>query len=629
MAFVRVDAVDAGDARRAPGRLAVAEPPPSVGGPASIEPIANAKTPPFVRRRLGAARNEISALEAILRAGPSEAAASVQLAKACIGLGRFSGALKVLRVGAAAGDVPAIPPAESASLFFEMGLYSDAIRLFAEAIAIGPDDAAALLRSHRVALSALGEDSRRGVSPQGKAMYLEAMELLVRSRFADAETKFGKLTRYHPGFVPGWLGWRGALEAQAKSDAIKPLERAWRVFSPRSQWAVGPVMSRRLSPRGLVFDPREAIPIRPTGETLRPVGAPRDLDGADDAILTLDPGGEALELEPVIPLASAPGGKTRFSYIAAPKHLASIEGAALVGRGLVLNRNGETPEELKPPCYLGKVGLHEADGHIVADPLAFRDGHCPIEVFDTPALLMAGPTDSGFGDWTLNFPPRLSIAAAAGLDCPIVVRAGRPESWLRMLEALGVRRERIILHDPRGVSVFAKLYVPSWPLPLRSQPMRGLFDVYRGLARPPDGHRGERLYLSREGMAGRKLVNEAEIRAVFERRGFRTVRPERLSFERAQALFSRAEMIGGGYGSAYLNLAAYGSRPRGVLALMPPAVHGFLDEIALWIGASGNRFGYLFGDPAGPSPDAWSLSVEVVEAALDELLKVADQRQGE
>ncbi len=602
---------------------------PRRDGSASIETIASAKALLSTRSRLGAAEKEISALEEILRSRPRDAAASVQLAKTCIGLGRFSTALTALRGGAATGDGPAIPPAESAWLLFEMGLYGEALRFFAEAIAIDREDAPALLRHHRAALSALAEDSRCGVSPQGKTMYLEAMELLVRGRFAEAETKFGKLTRYCPGFVPAWLGWRGALEAQAKSDALKPLERAWRVFSPRTQWAVGPVMSRRLSPRGLVFDPREAIPIRPTGETLRPVGDPGDLEGADDAILTLDPGGEAFDLEPVIPLASAPAAKTRFSYIAAPKQLAALEGAALVGRGLVLNRNGEAPEELMPPCNLSKAGLQEAYGHIVASPQTFRDGLCPVEVFDTPALLLAGPTDAGFGDWTLNFPPRLAIAAAAGLDCAIVVRAGRPEAWLQMLGALGVGRDRIIFHDPRGVSVFAKLYVPSWPLPLRYRPMRGLFDVYQSLARPVGAERGERLYLSREGVAGRKLVNEPEIRAAFERRGFRTIRPERLSFERAQALFSQAEMIGGPYGSAYLNLAAYGSRPRGILALMPPAADGFLDEIAFWIGASGNRFGYLSGDPAGPSQGAWSLPLEVVETALDELLQATDERQGE
>ena len=626
MAFVRVRAVEA---RRAPVRRAAVAVRPDPGRSASVETIASANALTFPRLRLEAAKKRIAKLAETVRLHPASAAAAVELARAFIGLGRFSDALNALRSRPETGDGPSIPEIESASLFFEMGFYSEATRGFAEAIAKHPEDAPVLLRRHRAALVGLEQDSRRGLSPAFKGLYLEAMELLARRRFADAEIKFAKLTRYCPAFVEGWLGWRGALEAQAKSEELEPLKRAWRIYSPRTQWAVKPVMSRRLGPRGFVFDPHEAIPIRPRGEALQQVRDLRELEGSGDAILTLDPGGEAVELEPVVRLASAPAGKTLFRYTTAPKHLAALEGAALVGRGLVLNRKGEAPEELKPPCDLGKAGLQEAHGHIVADPPTFRDGACPVEVFDTPALLLSGPTDSGFGDWTLNFPGRLTIAAAAGLDCPIVVRSGRPEPWLHMLEALGVRRDRIILHDPRGVSVFAKLYVPSWPLPLRSQPMRGLFDVYQRLAPPMKTDRGERLYLSREGVSTRSLVNEPEIRAAFERRGFRSIRPERLSFERAHALFSQAEMIGGAYGSAYLNLAAYGSRPRGVLALMPPAVHGFLDEIALWIGASGNRFSYLFGDPAGPQRDAWSLSVETVEAALDELLQATGQRQGE
>ena len=589
----------------------------------------SAKALEFTRLRLEAAKTRIGMLAEAARSRPKDAAAAVELASAYLALGRFSSALAELRGFQSTGNGPCIPPAERASLFNEMGRHSEAARWFAEAVASHPEEGPALLRRHRVALFALGEDARRGLSPDGKALYIEAMEFLVRRRFAEAEIKFGKLMRYCPGFVEGWLGWRGALQAQAKPEGLKQLERSWRVFSPRTQWAAKPVMSRRLSARGLVFDPREAIPIRPAGEALQSVDDPRDLEKDGDTILALDPGGETVELAPIIPLASGSAGKTLFEYLTAPKYLASIEAAALVGRGLVLNRDCETPEELKPPCCLGKAGLEEAYGHIVVDPVTFRDGHVPVEVFDTPALLLAGPTDSGFGDWTLNFPPRLSIAAAAGLDCPVVVRAGRPESWLQMLEALGVRRDRIISHDPRGVSIFPRLYVPSWPLPVRGQPMRGLFDVYRGLGGREEARRGGRLYLSREGISPRRLVNEAEIRAAFERRGFRAIRPERLSFERAQALFSQAEMIGGAYGSAFLNLAAYGSRPRGVLALMPPASAGFLDEIALWLGASGNRFGYLCGEPADPVHDCWSLPVERVEAALDELLQIAEPRQGE
>jgi hypothetical protein len=348
------------------------------------------------------------------------------------------------------------------------------------------------------------------------------------------------------------------------------------------------------------------------------VGSPRDLGKASNAILSLDEGGEPYELEPVIGLDSAPHQKTRFSYVTAPRYMAVVEGAALVGRGLVVNRDGEVPEELKPCCSLAKAGFEETRGHIVADPLVFRDGLCPVNVFDTPALLMAGPTDSGFGDWVLNFPTRLAIAAAAEVDCPIVVRAGRPESWMRKLVSLGVHPSRIIRHNALDVSVFTRLYVPSWPLPARGRPMKDLFGVYDSPVAPAAG---ERLYLSREGVAVRKLLNEPEIRAAFERRGFRAIRPEQLTFETAQTLFSEAAVVAGAYGSAFLNLPLHASKPRGVLALMPPGANGFLNEIALWIGGSGSRFAYLFGEGAEGEDDSWTIPIQTVEQALDELLQ--------
>jgi tetratricopeptide (TPR) repeat protein len=580
----------------------------------------------FVRARLEASEARLAELQAAHASAPADAEAAIELAAAQIGLGRFADAWRTLRAGEEAGAEPQVLYGEGGALLIEMGRFSDALRWIAEAIACLPKQTAALLRLHRRILAALAEDAQQGVSPQGKLLYLEALELLVRDQPGEAEAKFAKLTRLFPAFVAGWIGWRGALEAKGEPEGLQQLERSWRVFSPRTQWAIGPGLSRRLSPRGLVFDPREVAPVRPAGQTLKPVATAEALIASADAILTLDPGGESFELEPIIPLKSAPQPRTSFSFVTAPRQIAVLEGAALVGRGLVLDRNGEVPAEVKPPCDLTKAGMQDRHGRIVADPVLFRDGLCPVEVHDEPAFLLAGPTDSGFGDWVLNFPPRLALMRALKLDCPVVVRVGRPGPWLDLLERLGVPRSRLILHDPNTVSVFRRLYIPSWPLPLRQQPMRDLFGVYGDLALPPEAPRGERLYLSREAVGTRKLVNEPQIRAAFEARGFRSIQPERLSFQEAHELFSRASVIGGAYGSAFLNAPAYGARPKGVIALMPPAADGFLGEIALWLGASGSRFAYLSGDPDGAGEEAWTLPVGQVEAALDELLQTVDRR---
>lgn len=579
-----------------------------------------------VAEMIEAGEAEIAARLRDLEAHPSGSAA-VELAQAYLRLGRAGPALAALGGRLQGdGDHPMLL-AEGGRLLLRTGRYADAVRWLSRAAAALPDQAPELLRELRIALAGIEEDAERGAGPRGKALYLDGVELLIGRRFRQAGKTFAKAARLNPAHAPTWLGWRGALEAGAKAEHLPELEQAWRESSPLSQWAIQPVMSRALSRRGLLFDPREPLPIRPPGEALETVSSPAALALPGDAVLALDPGGEPYELEPIIPLASAPDQKTRFGYVTAPKYLAAIDNAVVAGRGLVINARGEIPHEVKLPFPRTKSRMRVSRRQLTVDPLQFRDGLCPVEVFDTPALLMTGVTDTSFGDWVLNFPPRLAIAAGAELDLPIVVRSGLPEPWLQMLEALGVPRRRLMFHDPAGVSLFPRLYVPSWPLPQRRQPMRGLFDIYGKLGLPAPGLGGERLYLSREGVSNRRLANEPEIRAAFERRGFRALRPERMGFEEARACFSQATVVAGAYGSAFLNLAAYASRPRGALVLMPPEADGFLSEVALWIGGSGSRFAYLEGKATGQPDQAWSLPVDQVEAALDELLQTIGERQ--
>jgi capsular polysaccharide biosynthesis protein len=206
---------------------------------------------------------------------------------------------------------------------------------------------------------------------------------------------------------------------------------------------------------------------------------------------------------------------------------------------------------------------------------------------------------------------------------PLVLRRATPEGYVKVLESLGWDRRRIIRPDPRGISIFPRLYTTSWPLQQRSTPIDDLFGVFKrtqGRRTLPPG-KGERIFISREGIWKRPLSNEPEIRAIFERRGFRVVRPELLNLQEARDLFANADIVGGAYGSAYMNFA-YAPEPPTAMVLMPPETEHFLDEIALWLGACGARFAYLFGDPA-PGRDKrapWTAPAAQVEAGLDELL---------
>jgi capsular polysaccharide biosynthesis protein len=68
----------------------------------------------------------------------------------------------------------------------------------------------------------------------------------------------------------------------------------------------------------------------------------------------------------------------------------------------------------------------------------------------------------------------------------------------------------------------------------------------------------DRIYLSRSGMETRKLVNEAEVEAIFRRHGFTIVRPETLRGEQQTALVSNALLVAGPAGSGMFNLAFQG-----------------------------------------------------------------------
>ncbi len=227
------------------------------------------------------------------------------------------------------------------------------------------------------------------------------------------------------------------------------IRRDWEALSPGSGQVIKAVTDRRLGARGLVFDPRQPVRVIPRGEALTPVETPQALRAGGNVLLTLAAAGAPKVLEPVIALGAAGDQKTRFVYRDAPKYIAAIESAALVGRGVVLDLKGEAPIEAQPPCHPTKAGFRPIGGCLVAQPAHFLDGLCPIRAFDTPAFLMTGPTDTSFGDWMLNFPPRLALAAAAGLDCPIVVSQGASGQPGRQLRHLRQHRRRDLDHHWR------------------------------------------------------------------------------------------------------------------------------------------------------------------------------------
>ncbi len=564
------------------------------------------------------------ALRRAVELSPDEPKYRVHLARILVRQGRFAEATALLE--AAHADAPA--DAWIAAALARHGLFLREFELTAQ-MAGPPGEAAApeLQPLADRAREGLAADAQAGILPHARRKVQLAMELLRSGHPAAAEARMGPVVAEQPRLMEAWLALRGALAAQGQADKAAELASAWAAAAPEAEPVMRAMMARTLSPRGLLFDPRQRFPLVRKEDALRCALAPAELQDGSDSYLVIDPGGRTIRHQPIISLTDDGSDAGAVEARTSPSFVLSLGAAALVDRGVALTAANEVIDESLLPEWNTKCHSTRQDGGLQFDPGEFADGGLPVEYFDTPAFLVAGPTDLNFGDWTYNFLPRLHLAELAGLDVPVVVNADIPARYIDMLEALGVPRHRLLFHDPRSVSVFRRLYVPSWPSRDRLEPIESQYRVYdRVAAMAPTGPR-ERLFLSRRNISKRGLVNEAEVREIFLARGFRIVCPEEDSLAENLRTFAGAECVAGPYGSAFRNLH-FIREPPPAFVLMAPDSPRFVRGTVLWFAQAGVRFGQVRGRPApgfeqaNPRLSPWTIDLDEVAAKLDRFLGV-------
>jgi capsular polysaccharide biosynthesis protein len=145
---------------------------------------------------------------------------------------------------------------------------------------------------------------------------------------------------------------------------------------------------------------------------------------------------------------------------------------------------------------------------------------------------------------------------------------------------------------------------------------REAFTRWRLLGNASKVERAERIFISRSRIRRRRLVNEAEIEAIFERRGFRIVHPEQLLIEDQIALFSTAGMIAGLGGSAMHSTVF---SPPETKVLLVSSIEWFV-KMDVLISQRAGQLGYVFGEPTDDAVDAgdrtWRVDPAAVEAAI-------------
>jgi capsular polysaccharide biosynthesis protein len=134
----------------------------------------------------------------------------------------------------------------------------------------------------------------------------------------------------------------------------------------------------------------------------------------------------------------------------------------------------------------------------------------------------------------------------------------------------------------------------------------------------------KRIYVSRDGAANRRLLNEADVIARLAPLGFDVVRAETLSFHEQVALFSSAEVVIAPHGAGLTNIVFCGAGARVVELFSPSYVNGCYWGVAHQMNLD---YWYLLGDGMRPEYDethrGGADDFRVDLAKLDKLLERA------
>jgi tetratricopeptide (TPR) repeat protein/capsular polysaccharide biosynthesis protein len=220
--------------------------------------------------------------------------------------------------------------------------------------------------------------------------------------------------------------------------------------------------------------------------------------------------------------------------------------------------------------------------------------HIPGErmQIDEPCAILGGSGDH-FA-WMFEALPRLwALEQAPAVDPPrLIVPAALAPEREAMLAAMGIDRQRLVyLPDDRTLMapelhVASLLNVGYWVSPVALQFVRRL---YRG----SPAATARRVYLTRRGLPGSQLANEADLLPALERHGFEVVALDGLDALAIMAVLREAEAVLTLDGEWLANLPV---APQGALvgAIVPNGVYGTRSHFVA--SQLGLRFVYLVGE---------------------------------
>ena len=180
------------------------------------------------------------------------------------------------------------------------------------------------------------------------------------------------------------------------------------------------------------------------------------------------------------------------------------------------------------------------------------------------ALLLGAANSDNYYHWLLDSLPRWKLVQAAGWrEYDFVLLHSQPRQFQEeTLDWLGVPAAKRLRCSKNFIHQFERLVVPAMPFPLEEVSAWACAWL-RSLV-PQEAAGPEKVFLSRRGVGGRQVANEAELQAALESRGFVSVQPEKLSVTEQAQLLGAARCVVAPHGAALTNLVF---APPGALLL--------------------------------------------------------------
>jgi len=304
-------------------------------------------------------------------------------------------------------------------------------------------------------------------------------------------------------------------------------------------------------------------PLMSVPDWMARAGATPDFVGVREAIPIEDP---VVEGGPSPPFKATMPGYVPYACTLRDATIFHRSNIVLMPDGAALNDTAADPEYGRFISFeQDAAAVDQANGRILLDVSPFQ-----VAALDA-GVMLSGSASQHYGHWVGEYLSRLHYLQRHPrfAELPIIVDSDMPVQHLEFLRQLVPNR---FVEIPAGGALQCRELIVAGqttfiPVDLTRDhevppEKQGGFsvDCIQALrtrieaSLPPPATRERKLYLSRQGRGGRRPLNEDQIAAYLEAKGFEIVFTEDMSFEEQVRLFQAAKVIVAPNGSAVLNV---------------------------------------------------------------------------